>query len=72
MRDNLSKGVRPPVVVYQPTGDPCHYDIVGISKKVAGSLLKKAWKDNPDSFFQCDGINSEPLNRTELASEYKA
>tara|TARA_R110002110_G_scaffold415781_1_gene655648 strand:- start:1074 stop:1271 length:198 start_codon:yes stop_codon:yes gene_type:complete len=45
------------------TEDPCHYNILNFPKngKASGRLLKKAWDDNRDAFYECEDEDSKPI-----------
>lgn len=48
--------------------DPCHHDVFGfpLNAKESGNVLKKAWNENSESFFECSGEEFTVLNKAQL------
>jgi hypothetical protein len=49
-----------------PTGDACHHEIFGLTKKQARDIFKKFW-DTPVNFNICNDNNCRPLTKEDIA-----
>lgn len=72
-QNNLPEETKPEFVDAPTKNDPCHYEIMGFPKNGTASknVMKEAWENNPNSFFQCEGLCSIAMDREALTGASK-